>query len=149
MSARAARSTIVLIAAVVVLLGGCSSVAQFESEAGQTAQDSVSEIRTALMAVRAGSDGKLPDAYLVTVLEDAEDAMSSTQESFRSLQPPADVDAERLRAELATLLTRGVDGVSQLRIAASRGDLQHVAGTEKDLGIVADALERLEQEHPS
>jgi hypothetical protein len=149
MSARAARSAIVLIAAVLVPLGGCSSAAQFESEAGRTAQDGVSEIRTALVAVRAGSDGKLADAYLVTVLEDAEDALSSAQESFRALQPPEDVGAERLRAELSALLARGVDGVSRLRIAASRGDLQQAAGTDEELGTVADALERLEQEYPS
>ena len=68
---------------------------RLESEAGRTAQDGVSEIRTALIAARAGLDGNLPDPYLTTVLEDAEDALSSSQESFRSLQPPADAEADR------------------------------------------------------
>jgi hypothetical protein len=149
MSSRGVRSAVGLVAAMLVLLGGCASTAQFESEAGRTAQDGVSEIRTALIAARAGLDGNLPDAYLTTVLEDAEDALSSAQESFRSLQPPADAEADRLRTELSMLLTRGLDGVARLRIAAQRGDTQQVAATAAELGPVADALDRFEQEHPS
>jgi len=149
MSTRPVRSAIGLLAAAVVLLGGCSTTSGFESEAGRTAQDGVSQIRTALVAVQAGLDAKLPDPYLVTVLEDAEDALSSTQESFRSLQPPAEGDADRLRGEVASLLTRAVDGVAQLRIAEQRGDLQQLAATAADLGPVADALQRLGQEHSS
>jgi ABC-type sugar transport system substrate-binding protein len=149
MNARAARSAVALVAAVLALVAGCASASRFESDAGQTAQDGLSAVRTALIGVRAGLDGNLPDAYLVTVLEDAEESLSSTQESFRSMQPPAEGDADQLRAELETLLTRGVDGVAQLRIAAQRGDEQRLAATAADLGTVADALDRFEQEHSS
>jgi hypothetical protein len=149
MNARAARSAVVLVAAVLALVAGCASAAQFESDAGQTAQDGLSAVRTALIGVRTALDGGLPDPYLVTVLQDAEDSLSSTQESFRSMQPPADAGADRLRGELSTLLTRGVDGLAQLRIAAQRGDEQQLATTAADLGPVADALDRFEQEHSS
>lgn len=149
MRTAAVRSGGVLVAALVLLLAGCASANRFEAEAGQSAQDGLSEVRTALIAVRAGLDGDLTDAYLVTVLEDVEDALSSAQESFRSRQPPDDVGSDRLRAELGALLARGTDGATLARIAAQRDDRQQLAAAAADLGAVADALDRFEQEHPS
>ncbi|MGI5128786.1 hypothetical protein ACQEVB_18410 [Pseudonocardia sp. CA-107938] len=133
----------------VAVLAGCASPAGFASDAGRTAQDGLSQVRTSLIAMRTGLAGDLPDGYLVTVLEDAEDALSSTQESFRSQEPPADAGSDRLRAELGDLLTRGTEGVARARIAAERGDRQQVAAVGTDLDAVADALERFEKEHQS
>ncbi|MEP7179679.1 MAG: hypothetical protein ABI775_11355 [Pseudonocardiales bacterium] len=72
--------------------------------------------------------GRMMHAYLLTILSESEDAFSSIQNTFDSIQPPATVRADQLRDSLDTLLSDGSDGLTQLRILARRQDNHELAG---------------------
>jgi len=133
------------------LLAGCvapaPTVSAYEGKAVKSAQAALSELETARLAVQAAEVGRLPETTLETVLSDAEDAYSSVQQTFDSVQPPEDPAADRLRTTLDDLLTSGSDGLQQLRILARRHHEAQVASIARGLATVAAGLARFEQEH--
>jgi hypothetical protein len=97
--------------------------------------------------VHASADGKLTAAYLETVLVDAEDAFSSVQGSFDSIQPPDNPAAGKLRSDLDGLLTPGADGLGELRILARQGRQGALIKTAATLAPVASGLDAFGREH--
>jgi len=133
------------------LLNGCVAPAPttsaYEGKATRTAQDAGAQVQTARLAAGAALADRMPQAYLETVLSQAEDGFGSIQDTFDSVQPPDDPTADQLRDTLDTLLTAGSDGLGQLRIAARREDRAQVEATVRSLGPVAAALQRFAEEH--
>ncbi|MFL6130253.1 MAG: hypothetical protein ACJ73E_14460 [Mycobacteriales bacterium] len=140
--------SVLLVLALAGCVGPAGTPAGYEAKAGQAAAEGLSHLRTALLTVRTSVDGQLPAAYEETVLVDAEEGVGSVRASFDSIQPPADPGSDRLRAELDTLLADAGDGVTDLRIAARRGDPAQLAATARKLTPVADELEAFGEDHP-
>jgi hypothetical protein len=134
------------------LLAGCVAPAPttsaYQGKAARTAQDALSQVETARLAVDTGLRGRLPQAYLETLLSQAEDAFGSIQTTFDSVQPPADPAADDLRDALDELLSAGADALGQARIAARRQRSGELAEAARSLAPVAVGLERFEEEHP-
>jgi hypothetical protein len=135
----------------VLALSGCVGPAlttqSYVGKAVHTANDGLSELQTALLTVDASLHGRLMQAYLVTVLSESEDAFSSIQTTFNSIQPPDSDEADQLRDRLDRLLSDGVDGLAQLRILARRQDTIQLAAEADKLAVTADELNRFAQEH--
>jgi hypothetical protein len=132
-------------------LSGCVGPARtthtYESKAVRTANDSLSELQTALLSVDTSLRGRMMHAYLETVLSQSEDAFSSIQNTFDSIQPPDTAQADQLRDSLDTLLSDGSDGLAQLRILVRRHDNAQLAAEAKKLVATADGLDKFAQEH--
>jgi hypothetical protein len=132
-------------------LSGCVGPAlttkSYAGKAVHTANAGLSELQTALLSVDASLHGRLMQAYLETVLSDSEDAFSSIQTTFDSIQPPDSDIADRLRDGLDRLLSDGADGMSQLRILARRHDTTQLSAEADKLHETADGLNRFTQEY--
>ena len=142
-------------ARVLVLLGAClamtactgpvRSYGVYESKAGKTAEAVVSAVETARLAVGAAARDRAYGRYLGQVLAEAEEDATAAQGTFDAIQPP-DRRADRLRGELDDLLTPALSSLTDLRVAARRGDLADLprlaaplAGLSKRLDDFANA----------
>lgn len=136
---------------VVLALSGCvgpaRTTATYEDKAVRTANDSLSELQTALLSVQSSLHGRLMQAYLEAVLSESEDAFSSVQSTFDSIQPPDTDRADKLRDGLDKLLSDGSAGMAQLRILARRHDRARLAAEARTLGATADGLDTFARGH--
>jgi hypothetical protein len=132
-------------------LCGCVGPARtthtYESKAVRTANDSLSQLQTALLSIETSLRGRMMQAYLDTVLSESGDAFSSIQNTFDSIQPPDTDRADQLRDRLDELLSDGADGLAQLRILARRQDTHELAAEARKLTATAAALDKFAQEH--
>ena len=128
-------------------VGPARTTATYENKAVRTAADSPSQLQTALLSVNASLRGRMMHPYLITVLSDSEDAFSSIQTTFDSIQPPDTRAADALRTGLDTLLSDGADGMMQLRILARRNDTRMLAVEAHKLTSTAAGLDRFKREH--
>jgi hypothetical protein len=138
---------IVLVFALTGCVGPARTTATYQGKAVRTARDSLSELQTALLSVQTSQRGRMMQAYLETVLSEAEDAFSSIQATFDSIQPPNTVTADTLRQSLDVLLADGADGMAQLRIFARRQDTVRLAARARKLAATGRGLEQFVQEH--
>jgi hypothetical protein len=133
-----------------LLLGACVGPARwfnaYEGKAEATADQMVSAIETARLAaeVAARHNGFAP--YLSVTIAEAEDDATSIQGAFDSIQPP-DGRADRLRDELDSLLSSAVSKISEMRIAARRGDFAAAERSGESLRDVSDRLVAFAREH--
>ena len=139
-----------VLATVLVACAACVAPARsftaYEGKAAAAAAAAGSAVSTALLTVDiAGRDGLFPPNVSILVQEAEVDA-TSAESAFASIQPP-DPASDRLRAELEDLLGPAVDGLSELRIAARRGDLESMEAIAGPLRDVAGGLERFAEEH--
>jgi hypothetical protein len=129
--------------AIVLLLGACTgpvrSTNVYESKAGATAETVASAVETARLAVDAAGQDKAFGRYLAQVLAEAEEDADAAQGTFDAIQPP-DGRADELRDHLDELLSRASDTLTELRIAARRGDTAELAGPAAALAELADRL---------
>jgi hypothetical protein len=127
-----------------VVLAGCVGPARttssYAGKATRTANDAVSALETAALAVRTSRAGRMLGAYLNVVLTDAEGDFLSVQQSFDSIQPPDTDRADQLRHDLDELLTEGADALGQLRIAGRRGDGVQLADTAQRIPDLVASL---------
>jgi hypothetical protein len=140
-----------LLLAIAILLSGCVGPATtnsaYSGKAVRTANDALSEVQTARLAVETSLDHNLPRAYLEVLLQEAEDAFSSIQNTFDSIQPPDTSTADKLRDQLDEVLSDGSDALSQLRIAARRDDTGELRTTSASIKSIADKLRSFAEEH--
>jgi hypothetical protein len=141
------RAVVVAVAAIALTacVGPARTTSVYTDKAHKTAQDALSQLETARLAVETSARGSLQDAYLQTVLTDAEDAISSIQNTFDSIQPPDTSASDALRDELDELLGEASDGMATLRIAARRGDTDSLTATAKDLESTAKQLQEFSE----
>ena len=121
---------------VLLLAAGCVSPSfndrDYELKAGNTAKAVASSLATAILAADAAKKHKAGERYLSVVLGNAEKDAQSVQGTFDSIQPP-DVAGDHLKATVDDLLASATTGLSQLRIACRRGQLDR-------LPVLADGL---------
>jgi hypothetical protein len=136
---------------VVLMSAGCVGPARttstYENKAVRTAQDSLSQLQTALLSVDTSLQGRMMHPYLKTVLSDSEDAFASIQNAFDSIQPPDTRGADALRTGLDALLSDGADGMTQLRVLARRKDTRILAVEAHKLAATAAGLDKFQREH--
>ena len=134
---------------VFILLTACVSPSRtdrdFELKAGNSAKAAASSVATALLGVRAASEGKAFGTYLSVLLGAAEQDTASVQSQFGSVQPPS-THADRIRAVLDEQLSAAVEGLQQLRITVRRGELDQLAALSIPLEKVLEELRRLAED---
>jgi hypothetical protein len=112
--------------AAALLLVGCVGPARtfsaYQGKAASAADEMRSSVATALLAVRVAQADHAFLPYISVTIADAERDASGIQGAFDSIQPP-DRQSDELRNELDALLGTAVDAISNLRIAARRGEV--------------------------
>jgi hypothetical protein len=144
---------LVLVVALCAALAGCVQTVSpartfddYEHKAKNTAESVLSSVQTARLAARVAGDGDAFGPFTSVVLSDAEDGASHAQEVFDSIQPP-DAHSDKLRKELGKLIVKAADGLSTLRIAARRGELNRLPALAKPLGDLATKLDDFVTRH--
>lgn len=129
-----------------LLLSGCVGPATtndaYLGKARHAASAAVSELQTARLTVQTMLAGRLQHLYTESVLSDNEDAISSVQQSFDSIQPPETKRADKLRTSLDDLLSTGSDAVRELRIAARRHDDETLRVVTHQVESTIDKLDK-------
>lgn len=146
MSRRLAVAVLGLLLVGTACVGPAPTTSSYRGKAGHTAQDALSQLETARLAVETAQRGNMLHASLEVVLSEAEEAYDSIQAAFDSIQPPDSTEADGLRDALDEMLSDGSDGLAQLRIAARRGDTAVLDSTTARLGKVAQALQDFSDE---
>jgi hypothetical protein len=143
---RAVACVLVLLVGLTGCVGPARTTSSYVGKAVRTANDSESSIQTALLTVETSLRGRLMQAYLETVLSESEDALSSIQNTFDSIQPPNTPRADKVRNDLDKLLSDGADGMAQLRILARRQETSQLAAEAAKLAQTAHELDTFAQE---
>jgi|1185.fasta_scaffold149696_2 hypothetical protein len=133
--------TVVLVAILTGCVGHAATTGAYRGKAHHSAQAASSSLQTALLAVQTSAKGNLLDPYLDTVLSQAEDDLGSVQQQFDSIQPPNTTEADALRNQLDTLLTKGSSTLSDLRIAARRDQQGEMVHTAQDIPPLVTKLD--------
>ena len=147
------RRTSAIVGVVVLMLAAaCAPRTPDEDSWREDAQRALSDVRSSIqsaqVALRQGSDGRLFDTYLQTVVVDAESAAGASSEKFAGFQPPR---VERDRYDVVTgQLDEAAGLLSEVRIAVVAGNEGQYADLSSQLSDATDALERLDQDlrHP-
>jgi hypothetical protein len=151
MTARECLRLAVATAGTAALLAACvgpaTTNAAYTGKALRTANDALSQVQTARLSALSALEGKLPHAYLETVLSESEDALSSIANAFDSIQPPNSKTADRLRNALDAILSDGTGALAQLRIDARRNDTAAVRADVAQLAPIAAGFQHFTQAH--
>ncbi|MBA3339207.1 MAG: hypothetical protein H0T54_05590 [Geodermatophilaceae bacterium] len=75
-------------------MGPAPNTGAYEEKALLAAQTCLSEVETAILAVQTSTQDRLPASYLETILGESEEAASSIQSQFDSIQPPDTATAD-------------------------------------------------------
>jgi hypothetical protein len=129
-----------------VVVSGCVGPARttdrYVGKATRTANDAISALQTAALAVHTSERGSMLGPYLNVVLTQAESDFNSVQQTFDSIQPPDTDEADAVRDSLDTVLTEGSDVLSRLRILARRGDQARMVASARSIPGLVDELDR-------
>lgn len=128
-------------------VGPATTVAAYRGKAVHAADAALSEVETAVLTTTGMLRGKVLQSYGETVISSSEEAMSSVQGTFDSIQPPDAASSDKLRQRLDTLLTKGSGDVSDLRIAMRREQRTQMSALIPELKKDADLLNAFSQEH--
>ena len=123
-----------LLLALVALSGGCVShpvgpartYSSYEAKARTTASSARSSVATARLLAETASEGKTFGGYASASASESEDALSATIGTFDSIQPP-NSRSQELRDDLDSLLQDALTHVTDVRIAARRGQFAEMA----------------------
>lgn len=133
-----------------VFLAGCVGPARtfdaYEGKAAATADEMRSAVATASLAVRVARTGHGFPPYVSVVIADAERDATGVQGAFDSIQPP-DHRSDELRSQLDDLLDPAVAAISDLRIAARRGDVASLIQMAASLEKLSDQLDAFAEAH--
>jgi len=137
--------------AIALVLSGCvgpaTTTAAYRGKVVHATDAALSEVRTVALAGRALLHGRMFQPYAEVMISGAEDALSSVQSQFDSIQPPDDKISDKLRSALDTLLTSGLGEVSDIRIAVRRDHPSQLPTLVTALDRVADKLQAFSAEH--
>jgi len=106
----------------------------------------LSELETARLATETARRGRMLHTTLEVMLSQAEDAFSSIQATFDSIQPPNTQEADQVRDKLDQMLSDGLDGITRMRIAVRRNDTGDLYATSTDLDKVSQQLQAFSEQ---
>ncbi|GAA4817193.1 hypothetical protein ACFQ0K_08705 [Nocardioides caeni] len=143
----AGRGLLALLAVAVGLTTwtGCAVVdtpdeSAWRDQARQSVEDASSEVQAARLVLVQLTADRVPQAYGVVMLADAEEAAGKVEESLAAVQAPAPV--RRLSDDVTALLGRAVDAVRAARVAAV-GDTEPAPIVRTDLADVQRQLDAM------
>jgi hypothetical protein len=126
------------------LLVGCVGPARtfsaYQGKAASAADEMSSAVATALLAVRVAVADHAFLPYVSVTIADAERDAAGIQGAFDSIQPP-DRQSDVVRRELDDLFGAAVDTISNLRIAARRGEVATLVQLAAPLDHLSDQLD--------
>ena len=141
---RFAASALLVVAASCV--GPARTSSAYEADAVATADEVRSAAGTARLAIQASRAQRITANYLTIVLVEAEDAASSSQAQFESVQPPAG-RADELRAAISPMLDATSTVLTDLRIAVRRSNLEALPRIAKPLDRLIERLDAFSTKH--
>jgi hypothetical protein len=127
-------------------VGSARTFQAYEADAVATAAEVRSAAGTAILAVNASRAERITANYLSVVLSETEDAGSSAQSQFDSVQPPG-AEADRLRANISPTLDKTNKILTELRIAVRRSDLEGLPALAEPLRELVSKLDDFTTEH--
>jgi len=127
-------------------VGPARTFGKYEGKATTTASAALSNVQTARLVAEAAAKGNVFGPYASSVVSDAEESLDGLSGTFGSIQPP-DGRADDLRDELDQLLSDALDHVTDVRIAARRGELATLDDTAAALAGDAEHLEAFVEQH--
>lgn len=127
-------------------VGPARTYGTYEGKATTTAASARSQVETVRLTAKAAADGNAFGPYVGVVVSDAEESLDGLSGTFGSVQPP-DERADRLRDELDQLLSDALDHVTDVRIAARRGELRTLDDTAAALAGDAEHLDAFVKAH--
>jgi len=152
-SRRLAVAAITLIAPI-ALTAGCAhpvgparTYGKYEGKARTTVEAALSNVQTVRLVASAASRGNAFGPYTGFVVSDAEESLSGLQGTFGSIQPP-DGRADDLRDTVDQLLSDALAHVTDVRIAARRGELHDLGSTAGPLARDVTKLNAFLKAHP-
>lgn len=148
----ASRRTVLWVLVAVPVATGCASSTPDEGSwrlhARRAVSDVLSGVQTARLSLEQALAERIHDAYLQTVVVDAEETAGGSAERFSSEQPPG---VERDRYDAVTgRLDEATSLLASVRIAVVAGRTEAYRGLMEELQTTADRLTRLEDDlrHP-
>lgn len=141
-----AGAAIATVLACTACVAPATSTANYQGKAGHTASAALSELETARLATETARRGRMLHTTLEVMLSQAEDAFSSIQATFDSIQPPNTQEADQVRDKLDQMLSDGLDGITRMRIAVRRNDTRDLYATSTDLDKVSEQLQAFSEQ---
>jgi hypothetical protein len=111
-------------------VGPARTEGKYEGKAVTTAEGALSAVNTVRIAARTAAKDHAFGPYLSVLISEQEESLSGLQGTFDSIQPP-DKQADDLKTELDDLISDALDHVTDVRLAARRGE-QHGLATEAE-----------------
>jgi hypothetical protein len=134
---------------VLAMVAGCVTPARddmnYSDKAAQALKAAASETSTVKLVLDQVLHGQILENYADQTVSDNEDSLSSVQDQFSSVQPPATDQADKLRDATTKLLAQAGDAVQAARIALRRGDRAALTASTKDLTAINGKLQDAEQ----
>jgi hypothetical protein len=139
---------LVWLAPLAFLLAACVSPAwdyhDYALKAGKTAESAASSVQIARLAVQHGD--RLTRSYLKVVLMEAAEDLGDVNQQFGGVQPPSD-SSDRLRDQVLGMTRKAESQVQELLIQARRDRVKDPARASRELGQLADELNRFAEGH--
>jgi len=123
-------------------VGPARTFGKYESKAKTTAKSVLSSAETVRLMATSASDGNAIGPYVSGVVSEAEDAANKAQDTFDSIQPP-DEKADHLRDQVDDVFSSTTDHITDVRVAARRGQLDTLAEVARPLDQDIEALKLL------
>jgi hypothetical protein len=141
------RVVAVTVGIVASVTGGCAvpvptarSASDYGKKAADTADTVRSAVNTAVVALEAAGEGRVPSTTLDVLLSEAEDDASGADETFRAIQPKGR-SSDEVRRRLVDLDAEALDTLEESRIAARRGDAERYDSLRSTLNAAAAELD--------
>jgi len=127
-------------------VGPARTYDKYRGKAVTTAESALSAVETVRLAAGAAGRDRAFGPYTAVSVSEQEESVTGLSGTFGSIQPPGG-RAVALRDALDDLLSRAVDGIATVRIAARQGRLDDVATEAAPLADVAAALRSFIEDH--
>lgn len=127
-------------------VGPARTFGKYEGKAVTTAQGVLSAVETGRLVARTATAKRAFGPYVAVMGSESEDAASSLQGTFDSIQPP-DHRADQLRVRLDHLIADAVAHLTDLRVALRRGQRSEAVRVAEPLGLDAKRISDFIDEH--
>ena len=122
-------------------VGPARTMGKYTGKAATTAKSALSVVETVRLVARAAAEGKALGTYVDVVVSRAEESLDGLSGTFGSIQPPAE-RADRVREALEGMLDDALGHVTEVRVAARRGELAGLGRVAEPLAHDAEVLRK-------
>jgi hypothetical protein len=130
-----------------LLLAGCIPASPdadtYDDKAMRTLGAGVSDVRTVQKLMQTLYDGRMLRPSAIAQMRYSEGSLATASGAFTELNPPPSRDA--LNEKVSTLMSDASDLLAEARTAIERENVQDYPKLAKEMGKLADKLEKLEE----